>query len=66
MGQWIKLQRKALAGEKVDSAKLARLEKALREQSNEQFTAAGKDSRKKFVASIMKEADIMGISKGKK
>ena len=57
MGQWIKLKRKALAGEKVDSAKLARIEKGLREQSNEQFTAAGKDSRKKFVASIMKEAE---------
>ena len=31
--QWIKLKRKSLAGEKVDSAKLAKLEEELRETS---------------------------------
>ena len=46
--QWIKLKRKSIAGEKVDSAKLARIEKELVEQAEENFTASGRKKHRKI------------------
>ena len=57
MGQWIKLKRKSLAGDKVDTAKLAKIEAELKLQAEENFTAAGRKSSEKLVNSILKEAE---------
>ena len=54
--QWIKLKRKSIAGEAVDSAKLARIEKELVQQAEENFTASGRKSTQKVVDSILGEA----------
>ena len=54
--QWIKLKRKSLAGEKVDVSKLAKVEKELVRQAEENFTASGKKSTEKLVESIIKDS----------
>ena len=56
MSQWIKLKRKALAGEKVDTARLAKLEEGLRESAERNLTASGRGSTKKLVDSIIKDS----------
>ena len=53
---WLKLKRKSLAGEKVDVAKLAKVEKELAQQAEENFTASGKKSTQKIITSILDEA----------
>ena len=60
--QWIKLKRKSLAGEKVDVAKLAKVEKELVKQAEENFTASGKKSTEKLVESIIKDSGSDKIS----
>ena len=54
--KWIKLKRKALAGEKVDTARLAKLEEGLRESAERNLTASGRGSTKKLVDSIIKDS----------
>ena len=41
-----KLKKKAINGEKVDTARLAKLEDALRESTEKNLTASGKGSTK--------------------
>ena len=60
MGQWIKLKRKALAGEKVDSAKLARIQDELVKSAEENMTASGRGSTEKIIQSITEEASTSG------
>ena len=60
MGQWIKLKRKALAGEKVDSAKLAKIQDELVKQAEENMTASGRGSTEKIIQSITEEASTSG------
>ena len=59
MGQWIKLKRKALAGEKVDSAKLAKIQDELVKSAEEKVTAC-RGSTEKIIQSITEEAFTSG------
>ncbi len=59
---WIKLKRKAIAGDKVDISKLAKVEKELLRQAEENFTASGKKSTQKLVESIIKDSGSDKIS----
>ena len=60
MGQWIKLKRKSLAGEKVDSAKLAKIQDELVKSAEENMTASGRGSTEKIIQSITEEASTSG------
>ena len=60
--QWIKLKRKTLTGKDVDVAKLAKIEKELIKQAEENFTASGKKSTEKLVESIIKDSGSDKIS----
>ena len=51
-----KLKRKSLGGKNVDNAKLAKIEKELAQQAEENFTASGKKSTQKLITSIVDEA----------
>ena len=59
---WIKLKRRAIAGETKDVAKLAKIEKELVKQAEENFTASGKKSTEKLVESIIKDSGSDKIS----
>ena len=60
--RWIKLKRQSLDGKTKDVSKLAKVEKELIRQAEENFTASGKKSTQKLVESIIKDSGSDKIS----